>query len=85
MAGNHDNTEIAKFIVEPLDLNLSNVTKILNSDANFLKNYVGTGLVENGIVTARDLLSAELMVIMSASCFSSVSFKIIIVLYITFN
>lgn len=53
MAGNHDNTEIAKFIVEPLDLNLSNVTKILNSDANFLKNYVGTGLVENGIVTAK--------------------------------
>ena|SRR5579862_4568487 len=53
MAGNHDNTEIAKFIVESLGLDLSRVTKILNSDSNFLENYVGTGKVENGVVTAK--------------------------------
>ena len=53
MAGNHDNTEIAKFIVESLGLDLSRVTKILNSDSNFLENYVGTGKVKNGVVTAK--------------------------------
>lgn len=50
MAGNHDNTEIAEFIVNSLSLDLGNVTKILNADAAFLANYVGTELVEDGTV-----------------------------------
>ena len=53
MAGNHDNTEIAGFIVTALGLNLQNVTKILNADRAFLRDYVGTDLVENGVVTVK--------------------------------
>jgi alkaline phosphatase len=55
IAGNHDNTEIAEFIVQSLGLNLSNVTKILNSNAAFLENYVGTTFVEDGIVQKKSL------------------------------
>lgn len=56
MAGNHDNTEIAEFIVDSLGLNLANVTKILNGDTKFLADYVGTTLVEDGIVTRKTSL-----------------------------
>ena len=53
MAGNHDNTEIAEFIVDSLGLNLANVTKILNADTAFLTNYVGTSVVEDGVVIGK--------------------------------
>jgi alkaline phosphatase len=55
MAGNHDNTEIVRFIQQSLHPNLSNVTEILNGSAAFLENYVGTTVVRDGIVQKKSL------------------------------